>query len=227
VGWGPTNFTLAAGTQTLRWAYTKDGSAIGGQDAGWVDQVSFAVQSLPAPWQATDIGTPGVAGSASISDGLYTVRGSGYLSGLADICHFVYQTLTANGEVRVRLNSVEPGGPNGRVGVMIRESLTSNARYAFMGLSPTGTFSWQHRLSTGGDTVTVTATTGDPPHAWVRLLRTGDWLHGELSTNGTNWVSVNAANITMATNIYIGLTVASGSSDSLNTATFTNVTVLP
>ena len=31
----------------------------------------------------------------------------------------------------------------------------------------------------------------------------------------------------MATNIYVGLAVASGSSSTLNTATFTNMTVVP
>jgi regulation of enolase protein 1 (concanavalin A-like superfamily) len=227
VGWEQCKVTVAAGMQTLRWSYTKDGALARGQDAAWVDQVSFAALSLPAPWQATDIGNPGVVGSASASGGLYTVSGSGYLGSIADTCHFVYQPLTADGEIRVRLNSVEPTGPDGRIGVMIRESLTSNARFAFLGVSPTGTFCWQHRQSTGSESVTVTTTMGDPPYTWLRLSRAGDTLQGELSTTGTNWVSVNTASIAMATNIYVGFAVASGSSGTLNGATFTNVTVLP
>ena len=41
VGWVQTNFAVAAGPQTLRWAYHKDISMSMGSDAGWVDQVSF------------------------------------------------------------------------------------------------------------------------------------------------------------------------------------------
>jgi hypothetical protein len=34
-------FNVPAGNQTLRWAYSKDGSASSGFDAGWVDEVAY------------------------------------------------------------------------------------------------------------------------------------------------------------------------------------------
>jgi hypothetical protein len=39
VDWQVQNYTLGAGPQVLHWRYLKDGSASGGQDRGWVDQV--------------------------------------------------------------------------------------------------------------------------------------------------------------------------------------------
>jgi hypothetical protein len=43
VDWQPNTFTLPAGTHTLNWSYSKDGSVATGSDCGWVDQVAFGV----------------------------------------------------------------------------------------------------------------------------------------------------------------------------------------
>ena len=182
---------------------------------------------LPAPWQTADIGSVSAAGSASMSNGIYTVKGAGNISGTADNFRFVYQPLSGDGEIKARLNSVGNTGTSGRIGVMIRESLISGSEYAFMGISPDGTFRWQRRSTTSGGTSTSTSTIGTLPNVWTRLVRTGNVLYGYKSTDGTNWTQVNSRSITMATNIYVGLVVASGSSNTLNTTTFTNVTVVP
>jgi len=50
---------------------------------------------------------------------------------------------------------------------MIRESLTSGSRYAFMGISPDGTFRWQRRSWTGGWTWSTTSTIGTLPYVWT------------------------------------------------------------
>jgi len=186
----------------------------------------MAVVSLPAPWQGVDIGSVGAAGSASATAGAYTVQGAGAISSTADSFHFVYQPLSAGGEIRACLASAETA-TNGCAGVMIRESLTSGSRYALMGLSGNGAYRWQNRNNTGGNTSTATSGTGTPPGAWVRLVRTGNTLYGYKSASGTNWTKVSSHNITMATNIYMGFAVASGNSNTLNTATFNNVTVVP
>ena len=189
--------------------------------------VNITVTGLPAPWQTADIGSVGVVGSASVSNGLYIVKGAGNISGIADNFRFVYQPLSGNGEIKVCLNSVGNTGTSGRIGVMIRESLTSGSRYTFMGISPGGTFRWQRRSYTSGSTSSSTSTIGTPPNVWTRLVRTGNTLYGYKSTDGTNWTLLVSRSITMATSIYIGLAVASGSSNTLNTATFTNMTVVP
>jgi sulfur relay (sulfurtransferase) complex TusBCD TusD component (DsrE family) len=189
--------------------------------------VSVTVASLPAPWQTADIGSVGMAGSATTSSGVYTVKGAGNISGTADNFRFVYQTLSGDGEIKVRLNSVENTSTAARIGVMIRESLTTDAKCAFMGLSPDGTFRWQRRSATAGNTASATSGTGTPPNAWVRIMRVGGTLSGYKSADGVNWTFVNSRSITMAANIYIGLAVASGSSTTLNTSTFANLTVLP
>ena len=48
VNWQSQTYNLSAGNYTLRWSYTKDGSANSGSDAGWLDEISLAPVTLPA-----------------------------------------------------------------------------------------------------------------------------------------------------------------------------------
>ena len=47
VDWEPRTFAVPAGTNILTWYYLKDVSDPGGQDAGWLDQVSFVPGRAP------------------------------------------------------------------------------------------------------------------------------------------------------------------------------------
>jgi hypothetical protein len=215
-----TNIGAGSYSLTARAVYDS-GSAVSSAPA------NLTVTGLPAPWQAADIGSVGVAGSATISGGLYAVAGAGQINGSADSFRFLYQTMSGDGKIDARVSSAQNTGKTGSVGVMIRESLTSGSEYAFMGISPDGTFRWQRRSNTGHTTASTTSGAGTPPKAWARLVRTNGILYGYQSTNGITWTLVNSHSITMATNIYIGLAVASGTSAVLNSTTFTNVTVVP
>lgn len=188
---------------------------------------TIVVAPLPAPWQSVDIGAVGVAGSASHSNGLYTVRGAGQLAGTSDKFRFVYQTLSADGEIKARVNSVSTSGTNGSFGVMIRESLSTSSKYAYMGLSQDLKFRWQRRSSTAGNTSSTVSSAVTPPYSWVRLVRSGSTITGYRSTDGVNWTAVNSRSITMATTVYIGFVAASGSTSSLSTGTFSSGLVVP
>ena len=191
--------------------------------------INIDVTSLPLPWQTTDIGSPGVSASASASGEVYTVNGAGNISGSADNFRFVYQSLSADGEIRAQISSVQNSNPNGYVGVMIRESLTSSSAYGMMGLLSDGTARFQVRANTSGNPWSRKLSgVGVPPNIWVRLVRTGTDLYGYTSTDGVNWGgAVTRHHIAMASNIYIGLAVASGTPNTLTTATFNNVTAVP
>ena len=104
---------------------------------------------------------------------------------------------------------MENTGANGRIGVVIRETLSKGSKYAFIGTSPDGRFRWQYRNSTGGKTASTLSTTGAPPNIWTRLARSGNTLAGYKSIDGTNWSLVSSRNLSMATNIFVGLAVAS------------------
>jgi hypothetical protein len=145
----------------------------------------------------------------------------------ADGFHFVYQTLSADGEIKARITSMDNTSANARAGVMIRETLTAGSRNAFMGISPNRTFRFQYRANTGGTTASSTSSTGTFPNVWVRLVRSGKTLTGYRSSNGTSWTKVGSRSITMASQIQIGLAVSSAATNVLNRSVFDNVTVVP
>jgi len=188
--------------------------------------INVTVSSLPPPWQTADIGN-GLTGSASITGNVYTVQGAGNLSGSSDTFRFLYQPMTGDGEIKAQISSVQGNGNGGLSGVMVRESLTGGSRYALMGITPNGQLRWQRRTGTASGTSSSKAGSGTPPNVWTRVVRSGNTLSGYKSTDGTNWNLVNSASINMASNIYVGIAVSSGSSSVLYTSSFTNVVVVP
>ncbi len=189
--------------------------------------INVVVAGLPAPWQTTDIGSVGLTGSASAASGVYTISGAGQLTGTSDSLRFLYQSLSADGEIKARLTSVQTNNANCRFGVMIRDNLSPNSKYAFMGVSQDLKFRWQRRSSSGGNTASTISTASTPPNTWVRLVRAGSTITGYMSDDGANWTQVNSRNISMATNVFIGFIAASGSTNSVNTAVFANGFVVP
>lgn len=77
-------------------------------------------------WLDADVGSVGLAGSASSANGTFTVGGSGtQIYGSADSFHFAFQTLSGDGSIVARVVSAQGGSGYAAAGVMIRETLDS------------------------------------------------------------------------------------------------------
>jgi regulation of enolase protein 1 (concanavalin A-like superfamily) len=189
----------------------------------------YATATLPAPWQSQDVGAVGAAGSAAHASGTFTVTGSGAnIGGTADEFRYVYQTLSADGEIRARVTAVQNTSSAAKAGVMIRETLNGNSKHGLMCLRPDGQFEFTRRTSTGGSSSSTLSTANPAPNNWVRLTRSGNRLRAYKSSDGVNWVQVgNSITVSMASSIQVGLAVSSANDGVLNTSTFDNVTVVP
>ncbi len=182
-------------------------------------------QSLPSPWSSRDVGAPALAGSASYSSGIYTIRAAGAdIWGTSDQFHFVYQTLSGDGEIVARVASLINTNGWAKAGVMMRESLTAESRHAFAMISATNGAAFQHRTATGGLTAHVGGTIGLPPR-WLRLTRRASTFSAFESTDGATWRAIGSSTISMASTLYIGIAVTSHRTTLLTTATASNVRV--
>jgi regulation of enolase protein 1 (concanavalin A-like superfamily) len=219
---GTVNLTMASSV-SVGLAVTSDNNSV--LSTSTFDNVS--VTPFPSPWVSADIGTTGLQGSAEYFNSVYTVKGAGALGGTADGFHYVYQTLSADGSIVARVSSLQNSGAGESVGVMMRDTLTNNAKMAALTVDNTGTWNWQTRTSTGGGVSTTTGGSGTAPNLWVQLVRSGDTITASSSPDGTNWTVIGSATVSMASNCYIGLSVASGSTSALNTSSIDNVTVVP
>jgi hypothetical protein len=202
--------------------------------------VGNASAAIPAGWQNQDIGTTG--GSASESNGTWTVSGDGAdVWGTSDAFHYAYVPLIGNGEITARVVSNGTGSNTwAKGGVMIRETLDANSKHMIMALtgSEGGGIAFQGRFqSAGANSSSLHGTvTASPPH-WVKMTRQGNTITGYHSADGVTWTLfaggadnaggtiTNPIDVTMATNVYIGLFITSHAAGEIRTFTFDNVTV--
>src|SRR5438309_7933896 len=187
--------------------------------------VTFTVtaQPLPTSWLDQDVGQVGIAGSATFTNGTFTVKGAGsQVWGTADSFHFAYQVLSGNGTIVARVVSVNP--TSATPGIMIRDSLNPNAMSAFGAYYASNAY-LNYRSTTGGNTSQSSAAAGSLPY-WLKLSRSGSTLSAYTSADGVNWVAIGSPQtINMGQNVYIGLALCSNNTSTLATATFDNVSV--
>ena len=108
---------------------------------------------LPAPWLTQDVGTVGLAGSATFQagTGTYSVTGAGAdIWGTADAFRFVYQPLSGDGQIVARVATVQNTNAWVKAGVMIRTALTSDSAQAMMMVTPGKGNNFQRRTAAGG-----------------------------------------------------------------------------
>jgi len=109
---------------------------------------------------------------------------------------------------------------------MIRESLEAGSKHASVVVTPDNSCSQQYRNATGGASASTdwTGAAVKAPY-WVRVTRTGNSFKTETSADGKAWKAQGAdQNITMVSNVYIGLAVTSHNPAAYSTAEFSNVT---
>ncbi len=190
-------------------------------------QIQVAEAGIPLPWSIDHLGTSNLVGSASFADGTFTFTGSGSFFSNRDTGNFCWQTLTGDGEITTRLAKYESRTNTQRVGVTIRESLASNARSLFLGITGDGNYRWYQRSAAGGTTSFRTSNNADPAKSWLRLSRVGNSISASKSTDGIQWSLVSRINIELPENCYIGILTNSGNDKTLLNTNFSNLKVVP
>jgi len=227
-GSGSTTLTVSTATTTPTGTYTLTITGTSGtlsHSTTVTLVVNTATGGLPTGWTDQDIGSVGLAGSASYSNGTFTVNGSGTsISGTADQFNFVSQAAGTSYTITARVVSMTNTNSGAQAGVMIRETLNTGATMANINVTPSNGVTWVYRTATGGSTSGSRTSSLVAPY-WVRVVRNGDTFTGYFSPDGVTWTQQGTITISMASNVYIGLVVSSRNSTQLCTATFDNVSI--
>jgi hypothetical protein len=187
--------------------------------------VPFTVtsQPLPASWLDQDVGSVGLAGSASYANGTFTVAGAGlgtFFSN-SDGFHFVYQPLSGDGTIVAR---VVQGSSSAQTGIMIRETLDAGANHVYL-FDYSSAIWMTERTSTGASSSYQSLASAALPY-WIKLTRSGNVFTMYGAPDGVTWLQLGSSQtVSMAQSVYVGLAVSSRSTSSLATATFDNVSV--
>jgi hypothetical protein len=166
--------------------------------------------------------------------GTYTMTASGAdIWNTADEFHFAYKSLTGVGTIVAQVLSVDNTDPWAKAGVMFRDTLEPGSKFAAVYITPGNGCRFQTRVDTNAsatsDTSVVTSqqTAITAPY-WIKLERdfAGNF-RAYYSSNGTTWQSMswNPQNISMGSNIYIGLAVTSHNVTATCEVKFSNVTI--
>lgn len=196
-------------------------------------QFTVTANPLPAGWFDQDVGLVGVTGNASYSSGTFTINGGGLgvggtgggYGGPTDAFHFVYQPLGGNGTIIARI--VTNPGTNGQAGIMIRQGFDTGSLNAFFANFPQdgGPLVFERTSTGSNESVPFSTAAGSLPY-WVKLVRNGAAFTFFTSADGNTWTqSGTSQSIPMGQNVYVGLGVSGGSTSSLGSATFDNVSL--
>jgi M6 family metalloprotease-like protein len=181
--------------------------------------MQFTQQS--SPFRNVNVGNPALSGTFSQNGDLMTLEGGGAdIWGTADQFFFRYASLHSDGEVVVRLESLENTNGWAKAGLMIRESVAAGARNALLAVTPGNGITFQTRSSLNGNTVSAKVA-GTAPR-WLKLQRTGNVITAHHSTNGTAWTLHSTTTLALGGNALVGIAVTSHDNAQLATATFRN-----
>jgi hypothetical protein len=182
------------------------------------------VTFLALPFAPQDLGNPTVGSTVTVvSNGLdVTALGSGF-GGSSDQGSFSYQVYTGNFDVGVRLAGLGLSDVFATAGLMARESLTAGSRLAAALATPAmnGSF-FEWRDPAGSAANTTGSFPANYPNTWLRLNRVGNVFTGFASYDGQTWTQLGSDTITMPSQVYLGFSVSSHSTNTVTTAQFLN-----
>jgi len=148
----------------------------------------------------------------------------------ADTCHFVYKKLSGNGEIVVKVESVDPINPWSKAGVMIRQGLAAGAPHGFVGVTSDNGVTFVVRSNADGDSRSNTVNAIQTPY-WVKLVNESTYLSAFMSADGHTWEPIGIPEpiyLTGNADLHIGMAVSSheGRDAAPCEAIFSNVSVL-
>ncbi|HEY2951819.1 MAG TPA: lamin tail domain-containing protein [Verrucomicrobiae bacterium] len=196
-----------------------------------IQDVSAAANQIATNTQAgflvlsfvqADVGNPPIAGTVTAAGNGYDITASGRdIGGTSDQFTINYQQRTGDFDLKVRLEGLTLSDVWAKAGLMARETLATNSRYAgtFATPSISGSF-FQYRLTTGGGSTNAGSFPVTYPNTWLRLKRAANLFTGLASPDGANWVELGNFTIAMPSTVFIGMAVSGRSASQTTTAQF-------
>ncbi|MBN1518321.1 DUF1349 domain-containing protein [Candidatus Sumerlaeota bacterium] len=179
-----------------------------------------------APWLTSDIGAVGAVGSFKEFNHSLTIEGSGSdIWNSSDEFRYVYKTLHGDFTLTVRVRTMRDTAPWAKAGIMIRETLDAQSKYALCFVSPRRGISFQQRGATGQEASEIAGKAGWRAPCWLRLSRKDDMITAACSSDGSQWLNLGARNIPMTKTLYAGLAVCSVNDGVICQAEFDNVDI--
>lgn len=179
---------------------------------------------LAEGWTNIDIGAVTIGGTSGQSNSLFAVQvGSGDIGYRADSFHYVHVPASGDVDLVARIVSISGADRLARAGVMFRDSLRPEAKFALAAITATGEATMQHRSDTGKAVAASGVVRANLP-CWLKLSRRDKNLAAFQSADGKDWQPLGLTSVSLKDNCFVGLAVASHSALSFCTALIDGVT---
>jgi hypothetical protein len=177
----------------------------------------------PTNWSCADIGNPALMGSESLSNGTWSIEGSGAdIWGIADQFHYNWQTLTGDGTLSAHIASQQNTGTWAKAGVMFRLSTDPSAPFYAVYVTPANGIAVQYRATAGASAQQAADIAGGAP-IYLQVGRSGTTFAAYTSSDGINWSAIAGSTLSLPSltgTLLTGMAVTSHAGTTLSLATF-------
>lgn len=175
-----------------------------------------------APFANLDIGSPQLTGSARrVDTGWDLIAGGADIWEKSDQFHFVFQDISGDFDIAVRVESFTPAHLYSKAGLMIRENVNGDSAHlmflVFANDAPRnnnlGAYEMQFRPVAGADCQGIYPAIRPPappefpaayPNSWLRVTRRGNQFSAFASTDGKSWKQYGEQVMPLTTAVMVG-----------------------
>lgn len=217
----PSQVILRTTALTLNQSYTlsvKGVTDLAGNPVAVGTALAFQAQT----YYSTGVGATNAIGNVTpVSNGFDFTAGGKDIAGKSDQFLFQWSLLAGNFDFQVRVESLGLSDMLAKAGLMAREDLDGDSRFAAVFTTPSLNGSvFQSRNQPGKDAVSVGSNPINYPNTWLRLRRAGNLVSGYASSDAKNWTLIGSASISLPDLIYVGLASTSRNTNSTTLAKF-------
>jgi len=173
-----------------------------------------------------DVGGPAIKGSAEFSNGQYRITGAGAnIWAKQDQFQYVWREMSGNFTVMATMRFLGQGAEHRKAGIMVRQSLDTDAAYADVVIHGTGMPGLQWRSKQGEDSNTFDIPFDGPGTFKVKLVRTGVKIYMFIGKDGGEPKEIAHTEVSFRNPVLVGLVVCSHRAEAADTVLFSDVSV--
>jgi hypothetical protein len=175
-----------------------------------------------------DVGSPSIKGSSEFNpaNGEYKITGSGAnIWAKQDQFQYVWREMGGNFTVTATMRFLGQGNDHRKAGIMVRQSLDTDATYADVVIHGNGMPGLQWRSKQGEDTNTFDLPFDGPGTFKIKLVRNGVRIYMFIGKNGAEPKEIAHTEVSFRNPVLVGLAVCSHQADAKDTVVFSDVTV--
>ena len=153
-----------------------------------VEQLPAQAPKLGVFTDSGDVGGPAIKGSAAFnaSNGQYRITGSGAnIWARQDQFQYIWREMAGNFTITARMRFLGLGADHRKAGIMVRQSLDTDAAYADVVIHGNGMLGLQWRSKQGEDTNALDLPFDGPGTYQVKLVRTGVGMFMYMARDGS------------------------------------------